>query len=324
VVHKTTGSAARIGRPDGEEFAVPRRSTPTPLEQRGVLRRAARWRAEALVLEAMSIRPESLFAELRRIVVPTLVVITNARADHVADLPDPADAFAHAVPPGALVLYPASVSGSLSDALSARGLRSVPVDSLPDASGQMFPYAEWPENVALAVAACGHGGVDADIALRGMAHVRPDVGALAAWHIQERETKWVAVSAFAANDPESTAAALRRSLETWGRPGQRVTGLLNLRRDRGDRTAQWLSLLEHEHAMFDRLVLVGDVPFLSARALRNSHGDALRVVTSRDAARVMAELGGMEPGGGLVFGFGNIGGLGMRLVEHWNREGERA
>jgi poly-gamma-glutamate synthase PgsB/CapB len=272
----------------------------------------------------MSIRSESLFAELRRIVVPTLVVITNARADHVADLPDPAEAFARAVPPGAPVLYPTSVSSSLSDALSARGLRSVPVDSLPDAEGQVLSYAEWPENVALAVAACGRGGVDADVALQGMTHARPDVGALAAWRVQEGETEWVTVSAFAANDPESTAAALRRSLETWGRPGQRVIGLLNLRRDRGDRTAQWLSLLEREHAMFDRIVLVGDVPLLSARALRNSHGDALRVVTSRDAARVMAELGGIEPRGGLVFGFGNIGGLGMHLVERWDREGERA
>ncbi len=324
VVHKTTGSEAVIGSPDGEEFTVRRYSTPTPLEQRGVLRRAVRWRAEALVIEAMSIRPESLFAELRRIVVPTLVVITNVRADHVADLPDPVDVFARAVPPGALVLYPVSAADGLSGALSARGVRSESLASLPDADwvGRL-PYVEWPENVTLAMTACGCAGIDADVALQGMAHVRPDVGALAAWRIHEQETEWVAVNAFAANDPESTTAALHRSLETWGRPGQRRIGLLNLRRDRGDRTAQWVSLLKREHGLFDRLVLAGDVPLVSAHALRRSYGDALRVVTSRDATRVMAQLGDIEPEGGLVFGFGNIGGLGMRLVARWEREGER-
>jgi hypothetical protein len=157
-----------------------------------------------------------------------------------------------------------------------------------------------------------------------MRTARPDVGALAAWRVREGSSDWVAVNAFAANDPESTAAALRRSVEMWGRPGWRRIGVLSLRRDRGDRTAQWFSVLRANTAMFDRVVLIGDVPLTSARTVRRTYGDALCIVRSRRADRVMAELSRIEPNGGLIFWFGNIGGLGMRLIEHWDREGERA
>ena len=325
VVYKTTGSAAVVGDPDAREHALTRRSVPSPLEQRGILRRAVRWRASALVVEAMSIRPESLFAEVRRILVPQLVVITNVRPDHVADLPDPIEAFVKAIPADAFVLYPASAGVELRDALASRALRSESVAPLPEGIVEKgLPYLEWPDNLALAVAACARAGVAGEVALRGMRDVRPDVGALAAWRVREGTTDWIAVNAFAANDPESTAAALRRSEGMWGHPGQRRVGLLNLRRDRGDRTAQWFSTLLADKAMFDRVVLVGDVPLASARAVRRGYGNAVHIVRSRRASRVMAELGRIEPNGGLVFGFGNIGGLGMRLVEHWNREGEGA
>jgi hypothetical protein len=75
--------------------------------------------------------------------------------------------------------------------------------------------------------------------------------------------------------------------------------------------------------MFDRLILIGDVPVASARAILRAYGDAARILRSRRPDRVMAELYRLEPNGGLVFGFGNIGGLGMWLVEHWTQRGER-
>ena len=50
----------------------------------------------------------------------------------------------------------------------------------------------------------------------------------------------VCVSLFAANEPESSAAALRE-VESFSPPGGRpIVGLLSLREDRGDRTLQWI------------------------------------------------------------------------------------
>ncbi len=325
-VFKTTGSAAVVGDPDGHEHPVVRRSIPTPLEQRGILRRAARWRASALVVEAMSIRPESLFAELRRILVPSIVVITNVRADHVADLPEPVEAFARAIPPSARVFFPASERAGLGAALALRDLCAEPVKSLTpdDVAAREFSYLEWPDNVALALAVCEHAGVPRARALEGMRASRPDVGALAAWQLRQAERTWIAVNGFAANDPESTLAALRRSLAAWGAPGQPVIGLLNLRRDRGDRTSQWFSALAENRALFDRLVLIGDVPRAATGTLRRAYGDVFSIIGTRRAETMMSELARLEPRGGLLFGFGNIGGLGIHLVRHWQREGEDA
>lgn len=325
VVYKTTGSAAMIGGPEGDEQPVLRRSTPTPLEQRGVLRRARKWRSDVLVVEAMSIRAESLFAELRKILVPDIVVITNVRADHVADLEDPAEAFARAVPPAARVFCIDPQDSSLGLALARQRLSAAHVSPLSHEVVQAWPsYLEWADNVALALAVCEEAGVPKAGALQGMRTARPDVGALAAWRLTRGTATWIAVNAFAANDPESTAAVLERSLDLWHAPGQRVVGLLNLRRDRGDRTAQWLSALRDARIPLDRIVLVGDVPLLPARALERAERGRVAVVRSRRPSDVMDALHRLEPHGALLFGFGNIGGLGGDLVQHWRAEGAQA
>ncbi len=323
VVYKTTGSAAVIGDPSGAEHPVRRRAAPTPLEQRQLLHRATTWGASVLVAEAMSIRPESLAAELRRILVPTLVAITNVRADHVADLAEPARAFAHAVPRTACVLFPDASKEDLSAALAARGVTAEAVPELGRSGVGDEPYLEWPDNVSLALAVCERAGVARDVALRGMRSVRPDVGALAAWRVSDGETTWTAVNGFAANDPQSTLAALSRSLSTWKPPGACVIGLLNLRRDRGDRTAQWFALLREDPQLFDRLVLLGDVPWCSARRLRAIYGNRAIALGSRRAEDVMRAIRDLEWGGGFLFGFGNIGGLGMELVRLWQERGVR-
>lgn len=325
VVYKTTGSAAVTGDPEANEHLISRWSTPSPLEQRGVLRRATRWKASALVVEAMSIRPESLSVELRRILCPHIVVVTNVRSDHVADLPDPGRVFADAIPHNAHVVYAESAGSPFREALASRALGNDLVAAEPDlAVHAALPYIEWPENVALAVAACVRAGARRETALGGMIAARPDTGALAAWRLRGGSSDWIAVNAFAANDPESTAAVLRLSTSIWWRAGQRRIGLLSLRRDRGDRTQQWFAALAADAEMFDRVVLIGDVPRVSARIVRRAYGDAVCVVRYKQASRVMEELARIEPDGGLLFGFGNIGGLGIQLVRHWSRQGEAA
>jgi hypothetical protein len=189
-----------------------------------------------------------------------------------------------------------------------------------------LPYAEWPQNLALALAACEKGGVTVEKALPGMARVRMDVGRLGAWTLRDETSsaRWTAVNAFATNDPHSAMATLKRSLERWPMNNPLVVGLLNLRHDRGDRTLQWMEALDHHADVFDRMIVCGAVPIVVQRRLNRHYGDRMAVVRSADPGRIMAEAIRLSPKGGVLFGFGNIGAAGIRIVDYWQAMGEVA
>jgi hypothetical protein len=203
----------------------------------------------------------------------------------------------------------------------------------------------FPENIRLAAAIAGSLGIAPDIVAAGIKAASPDFGALKVWKIQAAPPAPAsaraggpaifAASAFAANEPESSALvldALRRR-----HPGlpPKTLALLNLRADRGDRTEQWLEALRDGFfASFERLVFMGD----HARALgrrnwasRGGRGRRARAefphpsisaVADRDPARITAALCELVAGDALIVGLGNIGGAGAALVDHWARTGE--
>ncbi len=76
VIAKTTGSQAVILLPDGEQIELDRSVPPSILEQKQLIHRAARLKADCLVSEVMSLRPEN---HLRRIPSPPQA---ESRRDH--------------------------------------------------------------------------------------------------------------------------------------------------------------------------------------------------------------------------------------------------
>ena len=330
VAAKTTGSRAVFIAPDGEETPLRRRGRARILEQSGILRRAAGAGAEVLVSEVMSIRPETYAVELGRILRPQILVVTNVRLDHLSDigttLEEAALAFAQGVPLDSKVFFlledapPALASG-----LRRRGVVIVDSSELDvDEALRGLPYPEWKGNLKLALGVCEALGVARDVALSGMRTVRPDFGSLKAWRIEMASPPrpWVVISAFAANEPESTLAALKGARERFRLDDQRLVGLLNLRSDRGDRTEQWCKELAKTQRVFDRLFVTGGGATAAVRCLRRAYGVSVAALQSRKAERVLEEIIAVEPNGGTLFGFGNICGLGGALVEHWDRVGE--
>ena len=79
---KSTGSQAQFVLPDGTVESVARRGLVSILEQKNALKKAVRLKADCLVVEIMSIRPENHFVESQRILKPDIVVLTNVRRDH--------------------------------------------------------------------------------------------------------------------------------------------------------------------------------------------------------------------------------------------------
>jgi len=100
---KVTGDVPLLLAPDGTEHPLRRRSPARLHEQRGVLWRCRRKGSVCIVLESMTITPETMQAEMR-LVRPTLVVLTNVRDDHRETLgSDPAVqrlAYLQAIPKG--------------------------------------------------------------------------------------------------------------------------------------------------------------------------------------------------------------------------------
>lgn len=348
VVAKTTGSEPTLVLPDGSVERIARRGPASILEQKALLHRAARLHADAVVVEVMSIHAENHRVEGRRLLVPHLVLATNFLPDHVeAQGNDPytvGAVLALAVPPGATVLVGAGACPeSFREGVAGAGGALMEVEAgagaafrdPPGPGGPPSDLTSFTENLDLVVAAAHHLGVDDGAIRRGIVRARPDLGALRVWRARAGGAGAAApvhlVSAFAANDPGSTMRVYDEtmaSLEAVPRgPGAlRRIGLLSLRPDRGDRTLQWADALSAGLVeRFDALLVTGlHAPALARRVLRGHPGPPPVTVLPRASAGELtrAAVDALGPGGGMVFGFGNIGGVGAELVDLWSRTGE--
>lgn len=325
---KTTGSRPVLIDPRGNERLIVRRGAPSPLEQIRVLSWASRLRAEALVAEMMSIRPESLFIESRRLLLPHILIVTNVSSDHWEhwgrSRRSAARCLAAAIPEaGTMILPEQGAPPVLIRTAEERGTR---VLTVPVPGAFSAEHSGFPGDAALVRALAGYLALEPDAVERGIRGARPDLGALRAWRFfpEGGGGPWICLSAFAANDPESTRRAWRglARREEWAR--RPWIGLLNLRSDRADRTLQWLEALEGDgFPELEGLALVGGHAALCRRRLerRGWKGRLVRL-SGRSPASWMRALAAFAPEGAVVAGMGNIAGAGAGLIEEWNRRGE--
>lgn len=322
VLAKTTGSRAVIIRPDGREEEMARRGRPSILEQKGILREAAGLGVRAAVVEMMSIRPEYLAVESGRILSPQYLVITNVRLDHREEMgqtkPEIARSLASAIRSGMTVFLPEAERHPEFERTAERaGARIVLIENPKD--GSLFD-----EDKRLAEAVASHLGVSAAAALCGIAAAAPDFGSLKAWQAElgRSQATWTLVSAFAANEPESSRLILAHLRGRHIPDGRPLIGLLNFRADRGDRTEQWLEA--HREGFFSGFRgLYGIGAHVHSLRVRKKSVQPPRLIPIPDRLplSVMEKIAAAESGGGVVIGLGNIGGMGEALVEYWQKIG---
>ena len=336
VVAKTTGSKPALILPDGSEREIFRPGVASVREQIRLVRLAAELGADTLVAEMMSIGAECLAAESRSILRPGTVAVTNIRLDHLDDMGRTkdriAETLASAFPPRGTVFVPVEeVCPAFENAAARTGATLRPVARAagrPDEGGA--PAArldEFEPNVRLARAVLASLGVDEGTARRGMASARPDFGSLRAWHVPwgDGTPAALCVSAFAANDPESTSAVLARIRANLPLAGRPLVGLLCLREDRGDRTLQWAGAAAAGFFRdFSAVVLVGP----ASRAVlgrfrkgREAGPTVFSAFAGRTSEALMDHVFSSAPCGPAIIGLGNIVGWGERLVRFWNEKG---
>lgn len=333
VLAKTTGSKPVLIFPDGREEEIKRRGKPTILEAKRVLKRGARLGVDALVVEMMSIQPECVFTESRRMIQPHILVITNVRVDHREEQgrskPEIAASLALAIPPKATVFLPEEELRPEFEVGAAKAkakIVAVRKRILSEAPGP--DQTQWPgfeENIRLALAVTDSLGVPGDVARRGIKQAKPDFGSLKAWQAElgRPPADWTLVSAFAANEPESTVMIIDHLKNRLAPARRNMVGVLNFRQDRGDRSLQWLEAWEDRFFPgLDRLYVIGaHVHSFRLKKLARANGCLVPLAATSPAA-IMKKITADEPAGAVLVGMGNMGGLGAKLVELWEQTGK--
>jgi poly-gamma-glutamate synthase PgsB/CapB len=322
---KTTGTLARMILPDGTEYPVYRPVRPNVAEQIRIVRTAAAFEAQAIVIECMALQPYLQLISEYKLVRATHGVITNARHDHL-DVMGPTDrdvalALAGTTPErGVLftterehldVFETAAVDReSLLVAITENEVGAV---TEMDLAG--FQYVEHAENVALALKVCEGLGVDRETAIRGMWSARPDPGAMTVDQIEFFGRSLIFVNGFAANDPESTQQIWEMAVEQFPKVKKRIA-LFNCRGDRADRSWQ-LGEACVRWSRADHYVLIGTGTYIFARAASRNGLESTRIVFAEDRRvdeifEIILSHAGQST---LVMGMGNIKEQGLDMVQ---------
>jgi poly-gamma-glutamate synthase PgsB/CapB len=333
VLAKSTGSKPVIIFPDGEEQEIIRRGSPSILEGKRILKLGAELKVDALVTESMSIHPERSSVESAQMFNPHILVITNVRLDHIAQMgsarQDIANCFASTFPESGTVFIPQEeffpVFEKTAEGMNAR-LVQVSRDSFKEYLGlnAKMPHYEFEENIRLVFALAEFLKIDKDVVLRSLKTVKPDFGSLKVWttKLGEPSRHWHLVSLFAANDPESTRWSLSKLAERMPFDGLKKIGILNLRRDRGDRTVQWLESLNKGIFMeFWKIFVVGEHAPALKRKCKLSADTELYALKSQAPPRIMEKIAKTVQGDAVLVGMGNMETVGRELVEYWDNTG---
>ncbi len=275
-VAKTTGSAARVIGPRGEETPIARRGAPTINEQVEVVERHVSPDVEGLVIECMAVRPLYQQYSQDHMVRSDITIITNVREDHQEELGETLEAIADSMSvtiPRNGTLITAEDRPHLQERLrrsaEARGSRFLYADpgEVLDQDMRQFDYLQFKENVAIGLTVARLLDIDRETALRGMWKSVPDAGVvrLRTYTVRGKRVLWLPL--FAANDRESVILTFER-LQPYFPPGATVIGILNNRRDRGRRAELFAEMVPADLSQYlDHVITFGAYEETVTRAM---------------------------------------------------------
>ena len=258
---KTTGTTPAIINSSGNDVEIHRLRSATIGEQIKLIRYFAKQSIDALVIECMAVNPQYQWISEHRIIRSTLGVITNVRRDHLDEMGTTenqiAQSIGNTIPNNSIVVTSEDRFFNLFQKIAQKRNSTLKSSDLSELSSKYltdFPYIEHPDNIALALKVCEEIGIKKEIALKGMLKTNPDPGALIVMNLNNKNKTNKFISAFAANDPDST-------LKVWKLLKNKMTGekciFLNTRDDRRYRTVQLINLI-YKKIKPDLLIIRGD------------------------------------------------------------------
>ncbi|NUK75535.1 poly-gamma-glutamate synthase PgsB [Streptomyces lunaelactis] len=323
-VAKTTGTAARFIHPDATEEPVYRKfGIANVVEQIGIVRRAASYRPDALVMECMAVMPALQEINQSKLIQSTIGVLCNVREDHVAEmgptLDDIARSLSRSMPHGGIcVTAEKDRFHVLQEEADKRDCRLIYADPeiVTDEELRGFSWFTFKENVAIALTVADLLGIDRDTALQGMYDAPPDPGVLSVErYIAPGGKRLRFANVFAANDPESTLMNINQLLDV-GAINRPLNVVINCRPDRVERNGQMGQIIPDLQP--DKVFVIGHPAKSAIDAIPaewRSHAVDLGG-DSRDGEEFMLELLGRLGENSSLVAIGNIHGQGEVLLEH--------
>lgn len=245
-VAKTTGTAARFIHPDATEEPVYRKfGIANVVEQIGIVRRAAAYNPDALVIECMAVMPALQEINQSKLIRSTIGVLCNVREDHLAEmgptLDDVARSLSRSMPEdGICVTAEQDRFAILQEEADVRNCQLIYADpeTVSDEELRGFSWFTFKENVAIALKVAELMGVERETALQGMYDAPPDPGVLSVERYLTPDAKRLRfANVFAANDPESTLMNINQLLDL-GAINRPLHVVINCRPDRVERNGQ--------------------------------------------------------------------------------------
>jgi len=251
---KTTGSAAMVILPDGQEIPIERRSSPTIMELFNIAKQYLEKDTEAIVFETMALFPANQIASQELLVKGNINVITNVREDHQdvmgESLEEIADTLSLMIPHEGILITAEDrlhLRNRLAKNADVRGSSMVYADpgwvTEEDLAG--FNYLSFKENISIGLAIADILGIPRSTAMRGMWNARPDVGVVniqrTIW--KKKEILWIPL--FAVNDRESTIIGVDALRPYYDQNATRI-GILNNRYDRADRAMRFANIAAND------------------------------------------------------------------------------
>ncbi len=324
VYAKTTGTSTRFIGANGTEEPIMRIDMPTIREQIKVIHRVAQNDPDVIVIECMALRPQLQRTESFRIVKPTLVVITNVRADHLdimgPTIRDIAKTFVRVVPQNCTV-FTAEVR-TLDVFVENTQDKNIDIfttdpGNISDAVIAKFPYIEHKENVSLALDVCKYLGVDESTALHGMFMATPDPGVSQIYTIDINGKSITYICALAANDPESAS----RIWQAVKKDHPETNLLINCRKDRISRSVQYAQFIKNLDV--DLCILTGSGTNVLARRLKNViERKRIMNLGDKQPEQVYNEVSKRIADRSLLFAIGNAMGYGSELHQYFVKRGK--
>lgn len=328
---KVTGSKPAVILPDGRETEIRRFGPANILEQIKILKLARKHQVDAVVMEVMSINPENHYIESCRIINPHIVAITNIRLDHTVKMGACRDEIAATIgltiPRSSMVFVNEDdYVGYFKSIADEKQATAVAVPKINDEELKVNLKSkeyEFIENIELALAMADFLGIDQKRSLEALSKTKPDFGSLRVWKLQDEisSNKLTVISAFAANDPESTKKVFEKCKVEFKYEENNVIGVLNLRSDRPERTVQWCDTLLNDTSLkLQKILLIGDkftCRYMQRKLRRNPKLD-VGIINEAKPERIMDAVFKNGAGYSVVFGFGNIIGVAEKLVNYWD------
>lgn len=321
VIGKTTGTDARMMYWfTQKEYDVIRKPQGANIgEQRDIIRKVVKQKANALVNECMAVNPDYQITFQKDLVKANIGVIVNVMEDHMdvlgPTLKDVAQAFTATIPyNGKLVVMKDEYTDFFAKEAKKRNSEIIVVDKdeIPESYLRKFDYLVFPDNVAIVLGIAEAVGVDYETALQGMLNAPADPGAVRIKYFHANNTQNVFVNAFAANEPKSTKAILNK-VESYNYLYKKKIIILNCRSDRIDRTQLFVENFL-EDVNYDVLICTGKSTQMVSNLMQKMPDKKYLNYEGQEFSEI--EKGIMhESENALVFCVGNIHGPGGRIAE---------